>query len=250
MLYTIIVLSNLIIGTSIGLSGLGGFFLPMIYSALLGIDVRDALMLSFFTLTLTGILGALRYIKLGYIRFPFSFYLAFSGLIGAIIGVQINLNLPVEFIKWFLYLFVLIAGLSLLIRVEERKIASLLLNNTFFIVLLGLFTGVICSITGAGGSLVLVPVLIAMGEKTKYAVGVGIFSSIFISFVASIGYFSHSNMQSSLTIIAVALVSHSIGVLIGTKYVQKINQTHLRKAIAYISVLSSIMLIARVLTQA
>ena len=57
-------------------------------------------------------------------------------------------------------------------------------------------------------------------------------------------------MQSSLTIIAVALVSHSIGVLIGTKYVQKINQTHLRKAIAYISVLSSIMLIARVLTQA
>lgn len=250
MLHAIIVLSNMIIGTSIGLSGLGGFFLPMIYSALLGIDVRDALMLSFITLTLSGLLGTFRYIKFGYIRFPFTIYLAISSLMGAIIGVQINLSLPVEYVQWFLYSFVFLAGLSLLIKVEERDTRNPLLDNLVFVMVLGLLTGIVCAITGAGGSLVLVPVLITMGEKTKYAVGAGIFSAIFISLVASIGYFSHSNLQSSLTIIAVALVSHSIGVLIGTKYVQKINQSQLRKAIAFFSVLSSIVLILRSLTQA
>jgi len=201
--------------------------------------------LSFFAFLLSGLLGAFRYAKLGYIRKSFAVRLGIGSIIGAVVGVRINFLLPADFVKGLLYLVVLAAGISLLIKIKEKNTVNSYLGSPVFIILLGLVTGILCSMSGAGGALILVPVLVALGEKTKFAVGMGILVSVFISIPSSIGYFVESDLDGTILILLVSLVSHGVGVYMGSRYVQEINQDHLRKAIAYLSISSALFLFAR-----
>jgi len=240
--FPIIILSNLVVGASIGVSGFGGFFLPVVYSTILGMDVRDGLLLSFFAFLLSGLLGAYRYRKLGYIRTPFALRLGAGCLVGAILGIRVNFLLPADIVKGVLYFVVLAAGVTLLIKQREHDVVSPFLNNTVFVFILGLITGTLCSLSGAGGALILVPVLVALGEKTKYAVGMGILGSVFISIPSSIGYFLGSSLPNSILLLLTSLIFHGLGVYLGSKYVQNIDQEFLRKTIAFLSIFSSLFL--------
>lgn len=244
----LMIFANFVIGASIGISGIGGFFLPIVYTSLLGMNVRDALLLSFAAFLVSGLVGAFRYGRLGYIRKSFAIWLGAGCLLGAVVGVRINFLLPPDFVKGLLYLVVLTAGISLLTKLKERDVISPYLNNSIFIFSLGLITGILCSMSGAGGALILVPVLVALGEKTKFAVGMGILGSVFISIPSSIGYFTGSTLEGGLLILLIALTFHGLGVYLGSKYIQNINQNLLKKAIAYLSIFSSLFLFTRFLS--
>ncbi|NLC25424.1 MAG: sulfite exporter TauE/SafE family protein [Fastidiosipila sp.] len=244
-MFVIIILANIVVGVLIGISGIGGFFLPVVYNAVLGFDVRDALLLSFAAFIVSGILGSVSYAKAGEIRWAMALNIAVSSFIGAIVGVWINSLLPVDVVRVFLYLVVLISGVALLRKNKEKKKKSLLLDNIFFILVLGLSVGILCSMTGAGGALILVPVLVALGEDIRKAVGMGIFSSVFISLPSSAGYFMQSSAEGLSSILVVALFSHAVGVLIGSKVGNKIEQNKLRKGIGYISIISAVFLFVR-----
>ena len=58
MEYLIIIVGNFLIGGMIGLTGIAGFLLPMLYSGFLGMSSAQGLALSFFAFLISGILGA------------------------------------------------------------------------------------------------------------------------------------------------------------------------------------------------
>lgn len=244
-LLSILIVANLLVGTSIGVSGIGGFFLPVVYTTLLGMNIRDALLFSFSAFLVSGLIGAFRYGKLGYIRKSLALRLVAGCLIGAVIGVRINFLLPADYVKGLLYFVVLASGISLLIKQQEKERVNPYLENPIFVFALGLITGLLCSMSGAGGALILVPVLVALGEKTRYAVGMGILASVFISIPSSIGYFAQSRMEGGLILLLIALVFHGLGVYLGSKFAQAINQNILRQAIAFLSIFSSLFLFTR-----
>jgi len=246
---SILIFANLVVGASIGVSGIGGFFLPIVYSSILGIGVRDSLLLSFSAFLVSGFVGTFQYARLGYIRKHLVVWLAAGCLLGAVIGVKINYLLPTSFVKGLLYFVVLAAGISLLMKMEERNSANYILESKFFIFGLSLFTAILCSMSGAGGALILVPVLVALGEKTKYAVGMGILGSVFISIPSSIGYFAQSTLEDGLLLLVVSLAFHGLGVFLGSNMVEKIDQTLLRKSIAYLSIFSSLFLFVQLFSK-
>ena len=63
MEYLIIIVGNFLIGGMIGLTGIAGFLLPMLYSGFLGMSSAQGLALSFFAFLISGILGAYNYYR-------------------------------------------------------------------------------------------------------------------------------------------------------------------------------------------
>lgn len=238
----IIVIANLIIGVSIGISGIGGFFLPVIYTAILNMSLSDALMLSFCAFIVSGIVGSVSYGKLGYIKYKFALILGIGCFVGAVIGVNLSTILPKDLVKTLLYCMVLLAGISLLVDKKERDKEVTLLNNKFFLIVLGICIGIVCSITGAGGALILVPLLAMLGMPIKFAVGISILESVFIAIPSSFGYFVQSGIQNVFLLILAAVFCHGIGVFIGSKIAYKVNQKVLKTCIAYLSIVSAIYL--------
>lgn len=111
--------ANLVVGALVGLCGVAGFLLPMFYTAGLGMSVTEGLALSFAAFIISGALDSWNYKKAGNLDVKFGLKLSIGSLIGAILGVKLNLIIPEEQVKVILYLVVLLSGISILVRRME-----------------------------------------------------------------------------------------------------------------------------------
>ncbi|MBD7908537.1 sulfite exporter TauE/SafE family protein [Sporosarcina gallistercoris] len=246
-LFCTLLLINLVVGIFLGISGIAGFLLPLIYVGFLNMPVHDSLALSFLAFAVSGVLGAYSYWKMKHMDLKLAILLSIGSLPGAFLGVQINVLTSDFLVKFFLYLFVLFAGLSLLIRKDRDEMEqkrSFLLNSHLFVMLLGFLTAVICSLTGAGGPILLVPLLASLGVHIRVAVGVSLLNSVIIALPSMAGYFSRANMDSLPVLIIASLLGTVIGILTGTRIADKVPIPKLKLLIAVLTIVSSIYMLA------
>jgi uncharacterized protein len=160
MVYALI---GLIVGLIMGLTGAGGALISIpLFIHLLGVGLKEATVLSLLAViigTLTNVLGLLK--KVDY-RTVTSFVL--FGAIGNWASLPLKLLVPDLAIAGLL---TAIAAYSLFSIWRKRKPASAI--NSAGIVksaLTGLFLGVITTLTGLGGGVLLVPILMQLFGKT------------------------------------------------------------------------------------
>ena len=87
--YLIIIAANIIIGGMIGLTGIAGFLLPMLYSGFMGMPAAQGMALSFFAFLISGILGSRNYYKSDNLDVKLAVTISIGSIIGAIAGVWI-----------------------------------------------------------------------------------------------------------------------------------------------------------------
>jgi uncharacterized protein len=241
-LFSIVLCSNLIIGVLLGMSGISGFLLPLIYVGFLDLPVHDSLALSFLSFAVSGIIGAYSYWKSKNMDLKLALFLSIGSLPGAFLGVQINVLISDFLARLLLYIFVLLAGLSILLKKnnENTKIKqSPLLNHSVIVMLLGFITAVICALTGAGGPILLVPLLASLGINIRVAVGVSLLNSVVIAIPSIFGYFAHASMQTTSMLIIASLLGTIIGITTGARLANKVPIHLLKIMIAIITILSS-----------
>ena len=119
--WIIVTAANLVVGALVGLCGVAGFLLPLVYTGPLGMEVTEGLALSFAAFILSGALGSANYRKAGSLDVAFGIRLSIGSLAGAILGVGLNLIIPEAAVKTLLYLVVLLSGISILLRKEKTK---------------------------------------------------------------------------------------------------------------------------------
>lgn len=242
-LFSIVICSNLIIGILLGMSGISGFLLPLIYVGFLGMPVHDSLALSFLSFAVSGIIGAYSYWKSKNMDLKLALFLSIGSLPGAFLGVQINMLISDFLAKLLLYLFILLAGLSILFKKNnENKVInrSNLLNHSIIVIILGFLTATVCALTGAGGPILLVPLLVNLGVNIRVAVGVSLLNSVFIAIPSIFGYFANANMETLSMLVIASLLGTTIGIVTGTRLANKVPIHHLKIMIAFITILSSI----------
>ncbi len=269
---------NLVVGVCIGLTGIAGFLLPMFYTGFLGMPSVEALALSFAAFFISGVLGSFNYFRSGNLDLRTGGILSAGSLAGAILGVNLNLLIPEDVIKLLLYLVVLLSGISILVReylgrrkalraaagklaagkartladagniagagnrTGFRNAAGAGINTSkkslILYLLLGLSTGAVCAASGAGGPVLVMPLLTTMGFPAHMAVGIALFDSIFIAIPSMAGYFAAApDMASLLSLLPLVLLLHGAGVLIGSRYAVRINQGILKAIVASGSIL-------------
>jgi uncharacterized membrane protein YfcA len=240
--WMIVILANLIVGVLVGLTGVAGFLLPIVYTGPLGMGVPEGLALSFAAFIVSGALGAMNYKRAGNLDIPFGIRLSIGSLVGAVLGVKLNLVIPEGQVKILLYMVVLLSGVSILLRKDKvqteggGKTGYQITEHLPATLALGFVTGVICSLSGAGGPVLVMPLLVVLGVN----VGIALFNSVFIGIPACIGYMTQCSALDLLPVLAAALLAHSIGVVFGSKNAVRINQIVLKKGIAVFSILIAV----------
>lgn len=240
-LFFIILIANLIIGVLLGLSSIGGFLLPLFYVGFLALPLTESLALSFFSFAIGGIVGTYTYWKTGHIQFKLAIILSVASIPGAFLGVKLNIMIPEDIAKIILYLFVFISGLALLHRNKNDGHEGIpkLFENKPFVLLLGLVISAICALTGAGGPIILVPLMTALGLNIRVAVGVCLFNSIFIALPSILGYFQHSDMDGMGSLLLASLIGQVFGIVAGTYLSNRVQLHALRLFIALFTLLTA-----------
>lgn len=152
--------------------------------------------------------------------------------------LQNNLLIPEGTMKIILYLVVLLFGISILLRKDKENTgdAKKKRNQVFFLVL-GIVTGAICAASGAGGPVLVMPILTLLGIPAHTAVGISLFDSIFIALPAAIGYLhAAAGNKEVFVLLPILLIAHGIGVFAGSKNATKINQKLLKQIVAVASI--------------
>lgn len=242
--------ANMAVGGCIGICGIAGFLLPMLYTGGLGFDVTYALALSFLAFLVSGVIGSRNYYKAGNLDIKMSVKLGIGSLIGAVGGVFLQSMIEKNTAKTILYLVVLFSGASILVRMwnEKRQKKNTedvvsndsseksITDNVVFLVLLGIVTGAICSLSGAGGPVLVMPLLVACGVSARIAVGVALFDSVFIAVPACIGYLSRIDWMGVLGLLVLIIITHGIGVWLGSRFAGKVPVNGLKLFVAVFSV--------------
>ena len=102
--YLIIILANLLVGGMIGLTGIAGFLLPMLYSGFMGMPAAQGMALSFFAFLISGVLGSWNYYKAKNLDVRLGLLISAGSLAGAAMGVWLNLMIDESVVKKILYL--------------------------------------------------------------------------------------------------------------------------------------------------
>lgn len=234
----------LIVGLLIGWSGIAGFLLPIFFTGSLNLSVPESLSISFLCFFLSGCIGAYSYHKQDFLPLRPSLILSTGSLVGAVIGVSISRYIPTHIFMFILYLVVLLSGLSILIREwkghanarnakEEKRTPP---PSTAKLLVLGCITAAICALSGAGGPVLVMPILLLCGFHAKEAVGMALFNSIFIAIPSFVGYSLRCDLRDVLDILLICVISHGVGILIGGKTSQWIPVNVLKIGVAVFSI--------------
>ena len=256
MTFCIIAVANALVGWSIGICGIAGFLLPMLYTAALGYSVELALAASFLAFLVSGVIGSVNYYKAGNLAVRECLKLSAGSIIGAYFGVILQGMIAQSAAKTILYLVVLVSGISIMYRLWQEKnrgngidekvgSASKIVESTSFLLALGCGTGAICSLSGAGGPILVMPLLVMLGISPRVAVGIALLNSVFIAVPACIGYLGRVDVGSVWELMLLVCVSHGLGVLLGSKMANVVPVNALKIFVAVFSVCISLYMLIR-----
>ena len=225
------------VGLCIGWCGVAGFLLPILFVNACGLSVRESLFLSFLCFAVSGAIGSANYYRRGEIPLRPSMLLSAASAVGAGIGAAMGGKIPAETAKVILNLVVLASGAAILLREfhPEAKGKQTILKAGKLMVL-GLLTAVICALSGAGGPVLVMPLLVAMGVPARTAVGMALLDSVVIALPAIWIYGSGCAVGSFAAVLTAGVSAHAVGVFLGSRTAAAVPQTMLKRGVAVFSV--------------
>ena len=241
------------VGLFLGFSGIAGFLLPIFFTGALLLGVPEALTISFLCFAIAGVISSWNFHKQGNLPLDLAAPLGVGSTVGAVIGVALNSLIPADVVKLLLNLVVLVSGMSILYRSRPKasggttsvKEEHPLLRSRWFNLALGFLVAVISALSGAGGPILLMPILVTLGLGVHKAIGVALFDSIFIALPSVAGYALRMSGGGVWPILAVSCIFLAAGVVVGSRNAHRIRQEPLKIAVAVFSVAIALYMIVK-----
>ncbi len=235
------------VGLSIGLCGVAGFLLPLLFVGYAGYAPSRSLFVSFCCFLISGAIGAYAYHRRGEMPLKVALPLGLSALAGGAAGAVIGQLWVGNAIQTVLYVVVLLSGLAIfaqewLIRRKGRISDGGELPSVpkGVLMVVGASTALICAMSGAGGPVVVMPLLVLMGIPVRLSVGIALFDSIFIAIPSILVYGSRCTMADLGVSFILILLFHTAGIITGSANAHRIPQNALKRGVAVFSVLFAI----------
>ena len=240
MLSVSLILICLISGLLIGAVGIGGVLLVPALNFIGGIQVHEAVPACTLSYLATGIIGVVVYARHGSIQWLKVLWLCVGAVPAAFLGSVSLLSIPSSVVMLLIVALMIFAGIDALVkmyRVGDHAPRVRELSREHLVVI-GFITGFGSAITGTGGPLIVVPIVIYLGVPVLTAVGLSQAIQLPIASFASFGNWLSGNLNFGLAlIIGSGLV---IGSLAGALLVHRMPTEPIRKLIAYLLVFAGI----------
>jgi uncharacterized membrane protein YfcA len=237
-----VALIGLAAGVMIGCVGVGGVIVAPALVYGLGMPIQDAIASAMMGYILTGFVGAVVYAREGSIRWAPAGWITLGAGPGALFGAWALNWVDPRLLECFIGLLSLWSGVNGLqprhgAPAAERSLPPAALTAV------GAVTGVLSAISGTGGPLVLVPILLALKLPTLAAVGLSQAAQIPIAILATIGNFAYGDPNVSF---GVALgLGLAAGTLAGAKIAHAVSREALTRGAAVLLVAVGALILAR-----
>ncbi len=236
-------LFGLISGLMIGCIGIGGVILVPAMLYLADVPVRVGIPAAIAAYILSGIVGTAVYARHKSIRWSMTGWLCVGAAPAAFAGAWIVSVVDPRILEALIGLLTFLSGLNSLRRREAIDGHAATVSNGALLTI-GTATGFLSSITGTGGPLVLVPILMTMRLPVLTAVGLSQAIQLPVAIAATAGNVVYGRVDPILAgILAAALTIGSAG---GAKLAHVVPRSLLRRIVSVVLVLIGSVILANV----
>ncbi|CAI8390499.1 MAG: Uncharacterised protein [SAR116 cluster bacterium MED-G04] len=236
---------GLLAGLLIGVAGIGGVILVPLLVYLAGADIHQSIAAAIFSFFISGVVGTIIYPRRGVIEWP----LVRSLVTGAIPGTLAGTFLLVHVNEFALK--ILIAILTILSAARELLAASTATRATSFeptaprLIVIGAVTGALSALSGTGGPLILIPVLIWISAPVVLAIGLAQVIQLPVAIVATAGNTWNGMLDWRMAFAIAAGVA--VGSFIGGTVSKHIPAASIKKGVAVLLLASGLLMIFSIL---
>lgn len=231
------------VGVLIGMVGVGGVLLPPGLVALGGMTANEATATSTWVFIFTGIVGTVAYACRGVVPWRMLAALAVGVVPAAFMGALVNATLPGAVVLLVLAALTLFVGTYQLLPRARRN--SVWEPGAPALVAVGAVVGFGSALTGTGGPVLLVPMLLALGTAPLKAVAVSQAVQLPVVLSGSVGY-----LQTGLTDVRLGSVLGAfaaLGTILGALVATRIQAEGLRMLVAWACIVAGSLLLVRTL---
>jgi uncharacterized protein len=228
----------LVVGLLIGCVGIGGVLLPPALVYVGGLEFHLAAATSAWAFLFCGVAGTLSYSKRRSFDWRMAAWLGAGVVPTAVAGARANVALPEGALMGLLAALMVVTGAEALLRrpvvdQEARRFRAPTL------LAVGAFVGFGSALTGTGGGVLLLPILLLLRTPVRAAVGAGMVVSMPIAVFATAGYALFATVGYALYgsvdfVLGTALgLVAVVGVLVGAQIAHVAKAATLRRVVAW-----------------
>lgn len=236
-----LVAAGVVIGIAVGCTGIGGILLVPVLVYAFGMPVRAAIAVALWSYLLSGGVAVLLYGRRGSIPWRAAWWLCAAAMPGAWLGARTAGLVPPAALEALIAALLLATGVNAL-RGSHAAAPGASLGPAALSAL-GAGTGFGAALLGAGGAVLLMPVLLALRQPVLPAIGLGMAIQLPIAAVASLDNLAAGRLDIRAgTIVAVAL---AVGLVIGTPVAHALPQAALRRLLGTVMLLLGATILGR-----
>jgi uncharacterized membrane protein YfcA len=237
----VIAFAGMLLGTTIGATGIGGVLLVPVLTYGLGLPVKSAIALALWSYLWSGLLAVMLYARRGSIDGRSAAWLCLAAAPAAYLGARMAAAVPGSALEALIALLLSLSGLNALRRPAATGDASA--PGGALLAALGAITGFGSAMVGAGGAVILVPLLVALDQPALLAIGLGQAIQLPIAAVASLSNIAAGLVDLALgSMLAAAL---ALGIAVGTPLAHALPQAALRRLLGAMMLAAGLALAAR-----
>lgn len=235
----------LVVGFLIGTTGVGGILLIPALAFLAGLSTHMAMATALFSFFLTGILGTWIYQKHGSINWGITIPVCIGAILSAYPGSLANAMVSCRILDICLGMIIVFAGFYALFPAKGNTLAYRPNDSRqkVMLLLIGFCTGFGSGLTGVGGPVLSVPMMVIIGFAPLTSIATSQVIQIAAAFSGSVGNFYNNFIDIQLGLL-VGVVEMA-GVLAGAHMAHKVSQKLLKKIISLVCIVVGVFIMAR-----
>ena len=231
----------LAVGVLIGCIGIGGVLLVPSLTYIGGMQVHVAIATCMFSYLFSGAVGAVEYARRGSIRWSMSGWLCAGAMPGAFLGAVTVSVVPAVYLELLIAALILFSGAHALFR--RAGSAGGRVPGNAQLAVIGAVTGYGSAMSGTGGPLLLVPILVWLKMPVLTAVGLSQVIQLPIAALATWGNLVYGNVDIAVGLgIAILLMA---GVAAGARIAHWVPARVLRRIVALVLLAVGALIVTR-----
>ena len=244
--YVALASAALVVGFFIGAAGVGGVLLVPALVWLGGVSIHQATATALFSFLFTGVVGTWLFHQRGSIDWAVTRPLLAGALVFSYLGARVNAMADAHALALLIAGAVIFAGIYVLLPARHGKSSyrdARSLRNRLSLLLVGALAGFGSGLSGAGGPLFSVPMMLVLGFVPLATIGAGQALQIVASLFGTVGNLQFGSIDFRLG--GVLVVAELAGMLAGTRAAHAASGTALRRAAAGLCVATGVAMLAQ-----
>jgi uncharacterized membrane protein YfcA len=228
-MFLFITLVGLLAGILIGTIGIGGIILVPLLSFVLKIDLHLAMSASSLSFLFPGIVGTVTYAKKGSIIWEPVLWLTVGIIPAALLGARVNTNLNTDLLVLIVAGLITFSGMNVFINRQDES-GMIPEFRRVLLIFIGALVGFGSSLTGTGGPVLLIPILLSLHYPALKSIGISQPIQLPIAVFAVTGFWLYGQIDLGLGLHLG--IAQAVGVYIGAQIAHRLPVLQLRRLVA------------------